>query len=105
MTKNRKKILFSKLKEEILLKKKLNIGNKKDLPFVCRSCRKLVVLNNPYFLYRAHNDIEIDCNECQIEYLRHDRPREAFTHALNETAGDDFEKKTFLMNHIRHWDS
>lgn len=62
ITEKKKKTLYSKIKEEISLKAKLNIGNMIDLPFVCRSCRSLAVLNNPEFLYRDRKDVEIDCN-------------------------------------------
>ena len=67
-------MLFSRIKEEITLKNKLNIGNTTELPFICRSCRKLVILTNPEFLYREKNDLEIDCNECRFEDLRSERP-------------------------------
>ena len=106
MTPHRKKNIFSRIKEEIALKSKLSIGNCTELPFICRSCRRLTILTNPEFLYREKHDLEIDCNECRFEDLQSERPLEAYLYIVNSSFEDrNEEEKQFIVEHISFWDS
>ena len=60
------KVCRTKMGERFRLQEKHNVGNNLDLPFICKECSRLSIVQNPKFFYRGDS---IECNECRRDQL------------------------------------